>query len=192
MTFKPYEILSALLPGFLLLIALFIFLDIPYQKDYIVAYTAIAFLIGFVVSALSSWLEGVYYFTWGGKPSERLLNGKSVWKVPFYEAEKVKSILAKHWHTENVSNDALYALAIRYANGHKDSRINEFSANYAFARVLLTTLLLILCVMLYAHYGHWQHYLFLCIVLIIVWLRCKQRAYYYAREVLNEYLNGHE
>jgi hypothetical protein len=33
-----------------------------------------------------------------------------------------------------------------------------------------------------------QYYVLLLPLLFISWLRCKQRGYYYAREVLNEYV----
>ena len=52
MSFKPYDILSALIPGFLMLLALMNFLGVSYDIDLVIAYTAIAFLIGFIVNTL--------------------------------------------------------------------------------------------------------------------------------------------
>lgn len=190
MSFKPYDILSALIPGFLVLLVLLNFLNIPYNKDLVIAYTAIAFLIGFMVNTLSSWLEEFYYFTWGGKPSNNLLEGKSIWKVRFYDYKTVKTHLIEESKKENPTNDHLFSIAMRYSNGQKDTRVDDFNANYAFSRVLLTTVLLSTIFLLVENFYDWRYYLILIPLLIVVWLRCKQRGYYYAREVLNEYLGN--
>ncbi len=143
MNFKAYDILSSLIPGFIVLLVLLKLFGLNYDKDYVIAYTAIAFLIGYVVNTLSSWLEDFYYFTWGGKPSNNLLEGKGVWKVKFYEHEKAKNCLIQETQSTNPTNDHLFSIAMRYANGKKDSRVDDFNANYAFARVLLTTSIVI-------------------------------------------------
>ncbi len=189
MSFKPYDILAALIPGYILLLVLLNFMDISYDNDLVIAYTAVSFLIGFLVNTLSSWLEEFYHLTWGGKPSNNLLNGKGIWKVKFYDYEKVKRLLIEKSEKENPDNDYLFTLAMRLTNGQNESLINDFNANYAFSRALLTTVLLSSFLILIEYYCDWRSYLILISLLIIVWLRCKQRAYYYAREVLNEYLN---
>jgi hypothetical protein len=188
MSFKPYDILSSLIPGFLLLLALLNFMSLDYNKDFVVAYTAIAFLIGFMMNTLSSWLEDFYYFTWGGKPSSNLIEGKNIWKVKFYEHEAVKKLLTEESQKENPTSDHLFAIAMRYANGQKDSRVDDFNANYAFARVILTTMFLATIILLIKNFTDWRYYVILIPILIVIWLRCKQRGYYYAREVLNEYM----
>ena len=190
MNFKAYDILSSLIPGFIVLLVLLKLFGLNYDKDYVIAYTAIAFLIGYVVNTLSSWLEDFYYFTWGGKPSNNLLEGKGVWKVKFYEHEKAKNCLIQETQSTNPTNDHLFSIAMRYANGKKDSRVDDFNANYAFSRVLLTTSIVITISLIIINYNDWKYYVTLIPLLVIVWLRCKQRAYYYAREVLNEYLKS--
>ncbi len=192
MSFKPYDILSALIPGFIVLLALLSFFELEFNKDYIVPYTAIGFLIGFMVNALSSWFEDFYYFTWGGKPSDKLLDGKCIWKIKFHEYEKVKEMLKQKCGKTNPTNDNLFAIAMRYSNSQKDSRVPDFNANYVFARALLTTMLIVTVALLSTHFLEWKYYAVLIPILIIIWLRCKQRAYYYVREVLNEYLKGNE
>jgi hypothetical protein len=61
MKFKEYDILSSLIPGFIVLFVGINFLKIEYNKDIIIPYTAIAFFMGFIVNSLSSWLENIYY-----------------------------------------------------------------------------------------------------------------------------------
>lgn len=190
MNFKAYDILSSLIPGFLVLLVLLKAFGLSYDKDYIIAYTAIAFLVGYVMNTLSSWLEGFYYFTWGGKPSNNLLEGKGIWKVIFYEHEKTKDLLIQESQKPTPSNDYLFSIAMRYANGKKDTRVDDFNANYAFARVLLTTSFVITISLIIINYNDWRYYVILIPILVTIWLRCKQRAYYYVREVLNEYLKS--
>lgn len=42
----------------------------------------------------------------------------------------------------------------------------------------------------YKQYDNWIFYIIALPILFIVWFRCKQRAYYFAREILNEYLKS--
>lgn len=186
MTFKAYDILSSLVPGFLLLIAGLNTFGIHYDKDLIVPYTAVAFLLGFLNNTISSWLEDLYFWTWGGKPSNKLLEGKSVWKVPFYYSEKAKSLLIAECPNQNPSKDELFSIAMRKSNGQE--RVDNFNALYAFSRALLTTVLIATPVIIITHYTEWRYYPLTIIVFLVLWLRTKQRGYYYAREVLNTYL----
>lgn len=187
MNFKIYDILSSLIPGFLLVIVGLYFLDISYNNDFVVAYTAIAFLVGYIVNSLSSWLEGFYFFTWRGKPSTRLLDGKDIWKVRFYHSQKVKKLLESELN-ESVSqtNDVLFSIAMRYTS--KEGRVEDFISIYAFSRSLLTCCILGTIIYLIKNYDDWRYYITLLPTVAIVWLRCKQQGYYYAKEVLNCYL----
>jgi len=189
MSFKAYDLLSSLVPGFLLLLAIQDGMDISFDKDLVIAYTAIAFFLGYLVNTFSSWMEDFYFFTWGGKPSSRLLDGKGVWKVNFYAWSAAKSLLIQDTRPA-ASNDELFSAAMRIANGQKDSRVDDFNAIYAFSRSLLTTVVLGAPILLIDHYQDWIYYAAMILVLFVSWLRCKQRAYYYAREVLNVYLKG--
>jgi hypothetical protein len=188
MNFKAYDILSSLIPGFLLLLILLTALKIGYDKDLIIAYTAIAFLLGYLINTVSSWMEDVYFFTWGGKPSNNLLSGKGTWKVKFYHSEQARNLLKSETTNPEPTNDELFSIAMRNVTGLKDSRIDDFNALYAFSRSLLTTVLLGAVILLIQNYYDWRYYAVLIPALLVIWLRSKQRGYYYAREVLNEYL----
>lgn len=188
MNFKAYDILSSLVPGFLILMVLLPTLGFSYEKDFLIVYTAIAFLLGYIINTISSWLEDVYFFTWGGKPSGKLLSGKNIWKVQFYDCVKAKRLLATETNTSTPTDDELFSIALRYANGTKDTRVDDFNAMYAFSRALLTTVLISTIILLIGNYRDWRYFAVLIPSLIIVWLRCKQRGYYYAREVLEVYI----
>ncbi|MBD0370284.1 MAG: hypothetical protein ICV60_05575 [Pyrinomonadaceae bacterium] len=189
MNFKAYDILASLIPGFLFLLILFTAFGIKYDKDLIIAYTAIAFLFGYLMNAIGSWLEGFYFFTWGGKPSSNLLAGKDIWKVNFYDSARARTLLMSETENTEATNDELFSIAMRNVTGLKDSRIEDFNALYAFSRGLLTTALIGTITLLIQNYNNWRYYAFLLPILLVIWLRCKQNGYYYAREVLNEYLN---
>lgn len=187
MTFKAYDIFSSLIPGFLLLLAGLYVLEIKFDKDMVVAYTPLAFLFGYMLNTISSWLEDFYFFTWGGKPSQRLLQGKGTWKVKFYHSNKARTSLIQE-ASANASLEELFSIAMRYANGQKDGRVEDFNSMYALSRALLTTVALGSILVLVKHNREWHYYATLLPTVVIMWLRCKQRAYYYSKEVLDVYL----
>jgi hypothetical protein len=187
MNFKIYDVLSSLIPGFILLMAVLELFNIPFNKEMIVPYTAFAFLLGYLINTISSWLEDFYFLTWNGKPSDRLINGHDIWKVRFYQSQRVKELLKDESKNDKPTTDELFSIAMRYAN-QKDSRVEDFNATYAFSRSLLTTVLIGGIFILVRNYDSLNYYLLITPTLLVVWLRCKQRGYYYAREVLNVYL----
>lgn len=187
MTFKAYDIFSSLVPGFLLLIGLQNFFELTYDKDYLIAYTALAFLFGYIANTLGSWLEDFYFFTWGGKPSSSLISGKGIWKVKIYNSATLKTFLASKTTNANPKDDELFGIAMRYTNGEKDNRIDDFNAIYAFSRTLLTTVIIGGILVLIKNYHDWRYYAVILPAIFILWLRCKQRGYYYAKEILNVY-----
>ncbi len=189
MNFKTYDFLSALVPGFISLFAVQFASGLDYDKDYIIAYTIAAFFMGYILNTLSSWFEEFYFWSWSGKPSYNLLNGKGIKKVKFYEWREVKEMLIEEAGNEMACNDQLFGIAKRHANNEKDTRINDFNAIYAFSRVMLTTVILSLIFLWFDYHNNWQYYAISLPLLFIIWQRSKERAYYYTKEVLNVYLN---
>lgn len=187
MNFKIYDILSSLIPGFLFLIILLDALKLNYDKDWIIVYTAEAFVLGYLINTIGSWLEDFYFFTWGGKPSNQLLDGKGIWKVKFYSNQGVKEKLISE-SSENPTNDELFCIAMRHVHSSKDTRVDDFNSLYVFSRSLLTTTVLSILILLPTYYNDFRFYLIFIPLLIIFWIRSKQRGYYYAKEVLNVYL----
>lgn len=186
MTFKAYDIFSSLVPGFLLLIGLQVFFEVPYDNEYVVAYTAVAFFFGYIANTLGSWLENFYFLTWGGKPSTKLLSGKGIWKVKIYNSEKLLESLKTKADKDSACTDELFDVAMRYSHGENGTRIGDFIAKYAFTRTLFTVSLIVGTLILIKYYTDWRCYAFLLLVFTL-WLRCKQQGYFYAKEVLNVY-----
>lgn len=207
MNFKYYDVLSRLVVGYLFLVVVMYSLQIEYNNDYTVAYLAIAFICGYVINAMGSLLEPIYYFTIGGKPSNRLLKKQNkkhcgiyhlfipsntgIRKVRFYETMAVREILLKGIKEDNPSEERLFCKAMRDVNGDENSRVADFNAQYALSRTILTVVVISTILIIVSYSCYWQSYLTM-IVLLICWNRYKERAYYYAREVLNEYLKNNK
>lgn len=189
MKFKFYDILSQLIPGFIVYLVYLELVGEVFDKDFVVPATAIAFILGYFVNILASWFEGIYFWTWGGKPSNQLLKGKGIWKVRFYEHEKAKTMLIEEFGSKYKDNNALFAIAMRYATPEVNSRVADFNANYAFSRVILTTVLIVSGFMIYLHYDSYKVYTISIPLILAAWYRSKQIGYYYAKEVLQTFLN---
>lgn len=188
MNFKLYDILSQLIPGFILY-ATYLHVDHQsFDSSFIVPATAISFVVGYFVNTLASWLEPFYYFTWGGKPSNQILEGKNIWKVKFHELDKTRKYLVEEFDEVEATNDQLFSLAIRYATPEVSVRVADFNSNYVFSRVILTTMLIVSGLLIWANYSNPSIYLVTIPIIFMAWLRSKQRGFYFAKEVLKTYL----
>lgn len=181
--------------GYVLLIFLMMVFEIKYDNSYFVPYIAFAFVIGYFINVISSLLESFYYWTIGGVPSDNLLKIKKgkmytgISKVKFYEASKVIELLKKDVADENANEGKMFSKAMRVANVKERSRVPDFNSHYAFSRIVLTTMLIITILLIIKYPCCWKIYLII-IPLLLAWERFRQRGYYYAKEVLNEYLKS--
>lgn len=197
MEFKYYDLLSTIIVGYFAIMAFLFFADIDYNEDYTVAYIAAAFVVGYLINAISSLLENFWYWTIGGMPSDKLLtidpnkNYTGIYRVRFYEAEKAIASLKEDLNNQEATTRQMFGCAMRKTNGNQDSRVPDFNAQYAFSRVLLTTLFFVTIIAIAYHLCDWRYYLMI-IPTVIAWNRFRERGYYYAKEVLNEYLNKRE
>lgn len=93
MIFKYYDLMSSLVSGVLVAVSVNIIYDLGYNYE-MIPLLAVAYVIGYFINALSSFLVSVYNKLIGGKPSDVLLTpiteqdytGYS--KVRFYEFQK--------------------------------------------------------------------------------------------------------
>lgn len=197
MEFKYYDLLSTIIVGYFAIMAFLFFAGIDYNECYSIAYIAAAFVVGYLINAVSSLLEKFWYWTIGGMPSDKLLtidpNKKytGICRVRFYEAEKAIDCIKEDLDNPKANTRQMFEYAMRKANGNHDSRIPDFNAQYAFSRVLLTTLFFVTIIAIVYHFSDWRYYLMI-IPTVIAWNRFRERGYYYSREVLNDYLNKRE
>ena len=84
----------------------------------------------------------------------------------------------------------MFGKAMSYSNSNDKSRVPDFNAHYAFSRVMLTLVLVSACLIMTKYYDVWWAWLITLLVILLVGHRCKERGYYYAREVLIEYLKN--
>lgn len=193
MNFKNYDILSNLVLGYILLMALLPMVGLEFEWKASIAYLAIAYVIGYMVNAIGSWIEGFYYMTIGGKPSDFFLtpadkreknSGHS--RIKFYHTDEIIRMLKDELNDENASTNKMFALAMRYSNSEETTRVPDFNAQYAFARSLLTTMIILTPIVI-IQFGISSKAWLVLVPLFISWYRYKDRAYYYAREVLSAY-----
>lgn len=194
MNFRNYDILSNLVLGYILLLALLPMVGLTFEWKASIAYLAIAYVIGYMVNAIGSWIEGFYYMTIGGKPSDFFLTPSDKKKkysghsrIKFYHTDEVIRMLKDELKDENASTGKMFAVAMRYSNSDETTRVPDFNAQYAFARSLLTIMTILSPIVIF-HFGISSKAWFVLVPLFISWYRYKDRAYYFAREVLSAYL----
>lgn len=187
MKFKLYDILSSIIPGFAVYIALFIYFKIDFNTIPQIPALALVFILGYIINALSSWIEGFLFWTWGGKPSDKMLDGKSILKIKFFQYNKVKNMLSEESESKAPRNDELFSIAMRYANS--SNRVTDFNGLYAFSRSILVSTFFSGVILNIHFWFTWMIFIATLCIILIFWIRAKQNAYYYVREVLNTYLS---
>lgn len=196
--------MSSFVVGYSLLFAILYFQNIDYNKDYSLAYITFGFLTGYIVNACGSIFEPFYYFLIGGKPSVNLLkpsyctskSSHSLFKkfnfeIKLYEQHKIRELLLKDVEEKNPSEDLLFAKAMRAVIGNEKSRIHDFNASYALSRTILTATICLVSVYLFHNHSDWSDFSSILLLLIILY-RYRQYGYYFAREVLTQYLRQEE
>ena len=191
MNFKSYDILSKLITGLLVsfVIIKFYFPNIDFSKiGEVIFITALAYIVGFFIDTFSSWLEPFYYFTWKGRPSDRFISGKGLGKIKVpSHLESIKSHLRTLVKSETIPDNELFGIALRST---KSERVTDFQNLYAFSRSLLTSFIILFFVLLPKFYCCWVFYSISVFLIFVLWLRAKQRAYYFVKEVLvSSYIN---
>lgn len=194
MSFKYYDLLSNLTVGIVVFYAIWklFFLDLEISEWVVIP---AGYVVGYFVDAISSLIEPVLYRTICGKPSDKLLTPvpgqewTGIKKVKFYFTEQAIAALRKDTGDEEATTDKMFGYAMRMVNEKKDCRVPDFNGYYAFSRVIFTTVIIAVFVVELKFRCIWYSWLISIVVLSLAWSRFRERGYYYAREVLNEYLN---
>ncbi len=187
MSLSLYNVLSHLMPGYLLYLAIIHFFNIDAKYfDPIVA-TAIAYIIGYFVNSVSAWVEWVLNWSWRGRPSEQLLKGKKCGRIEFAEHEKMVKIFQEKIGKDNVKIDDMFQIAMRVADN--DGRISDMNGQYAFSRSILVAVIISSTILSFKYYCINWFWILSIMVILIFWYRTKERGFYYAKEVLTVALN---
>ena len=193
MNFKYYDLLSNLTVGIVAFYAIWR-LSLPdFEISEWVVIPA-GYVVGYILNAISSLIEPLLFKTICGKPSDILLTPvpgqkwTGIKKVKFFFAEETVKSLKKDTGDAEGTTDKLFGYAMRMANPNKDSRVPDFNGHYALTRVILTTVLIAIVLVEVRFYDIWYSWPISLVILLLAWNRYRVWGYYYAREVLNEYL----
>lgn len=195
MNFKYYDLLSKLTVGMVAFYALWKYFFREFEMSEWVVIPA-GYVVGYFLDALSSFIEPFLYMTICGKPSDKLLTPipgqkwTGIKKVKFYFPDKAILTLKKDTGDKDASTDKMFSYAMRMVNANIDCRVPDFNGHYALSRVILTTLLIAVVFVEISYYDVWYSWPLSIGILLLAWNRYKEQGYYYAREVLNEYLKS--
>jgi hypothetical protein len=167
-----------------------------------VIFIVASYLAGYIVHAVGSWIEPLLWKTWGGRPTQLLFSGNSTRLGLGSEKESILNWLKSKSSDSRLSNIEIKMLspddfrqifqiaknlAFTYAGDNFKVRIEEFNNSYVFSRNILVSFLFALgCSIALAFYKvvsiEWA--IMLLFLVIIVWWRARDRAFYYSREIL--------
>jgi len=201
--FEFYDVVGILVPGSILLALIAagfpattgVFATIGFPDAFgVICLTAVAVFAGHLVQAISSLLEPVLDWTWGGRVSERALRGELDSRYfPNDTAQRIRTKLIKAVGS-GATDRSLFLYAMQIAETSGNSRVSKFNGLYAYNRALVTLLflglILLVVAMVWGAAEAWpirskiSALAIVVLVLVIAWNRAKQRAYYYVREVL--------
>ena len=193
MSFKYYDLLSNLTVGIVAFYAIwkFVFPGLEISEWGVIP---AGYVLGYFLNAISSLIEPFLFCTICGKPSDKLLTPvpgqkwTGIKKVKFYFVEEAVKALKKDTGDAEATTDKMFGYAMRIANPNKDSRVPDFNGHYALTRVILTTVLMAIALVEVRFYSIWYSWPISIAILLLAWNRYRVWGYYYAREVLNEYL----
>lgn len=193
MNFKYYDLLSNLIVGVVAVFALWkLLLPEVVISDWLIL--PMGYVLGYFLDAIASMIEPLLFKIICGKPSDRLLTPvpgqewTGINKVRFYFPQKAIDALRNDTGDENATTDKMFSYAKGMVGANTDGRVPDFRGHYALARVVLTTALIAAIVVEIKFYNVWYSWFLSIALLFLSWNRYRERGYYYAREVLNEYL----
>ena len=194
MNFRIYDLISKLIPGGVLYIALFYSgLTTQLDKSQVLVLVAM-FVLGYLNETIASLLErAVLFRLFKGNPAEKLLDGKKFIHIKLFDMEEVNKIIDKEMPSKRNDLIACFLTMQAKVNKGKDTRIESFQTDYAFARNILIAIFLENIIYIFKDFEYqsitfWLYCFINIAVLYISFLRCKQRNYYYCKEVIEVFV----
>ena len=191
--FKIYDILSSLVHGVICLGTAMQLWGISFIDYGAVYFISLSFCIGYLINTLGSLIQRFLFWTFGGTPTTQMLKNRKgktysgIANVRFYFTEELLKEL-KLELDDTASDDKLSERMQQVARESNNSRIKDFNCSYAFSRSFIVSSAIISIMIISRIPYFWQTYLTLGIP-AICYLRCRNRAFHYAKEVATEYLN---
>jgi hypothetical protein len=186
-----YQWVVSLIPGSVFLVCLGILLhthiptalaaiQVPDALGLLI-FVTIALVTGEVLQGLGSMLQPIYFLSWGGRTSDKIL------KLEVYKKKAIE--LRKFFDVEHDADAFDEAMALVNGGVDNESRVTHFNISYGYIRSLLTGTLIILAVTIYLSYVYgsygWSLIIMELLLLAFFWYRTKQRSSYYAKEVID-------
>lgn len=202
--FEPYDFLGVLIPGVLLAywlpvcfpqtVEMVAVAGFPETID-VIGFTAVAIFFGHLIQAVASLLEPFLHRTWGGKPSERALNGGLGDRYLSETAgRRIRRCLTEH-AADDSSHQDLFRIAMAHANGATGSRSERFNTLYGYHRALVVVVAVATLLFVASRWWgaaaawpearFWTFVVALLGILGLVWHRARQRAFHYVGETLH-------
>ena len=197
MNFKYYDLLSSLIVGVLTAVSINIVFDLGFEYDTI-PLLAVSYVIGYFINAISGMVEPLYFRIMGGMPSNMLLTllpnqtYTGYGRIKFFMASKAIELLHEELNDMNAPTMKMFGKAMSYSASDTNTRVPDFNAQYAFSRVILTDVVILICVWAFMFYNSIVYWIIAAILLFISFRRCKERGYYFAKEVLTVYITKKE
>jgi len=138
-----------------------------------------------LVNAIGGFTERIIYWSWGGEPALQLLKNKKCGRIEFYEVDKIKG-LVKNYDGE-ITNKKIFQIAMRLSGN--DNRVKDMNASYVFSRSILTSLVIGYIMLMPSFFEDYLFHVISIFIIILSWYRAKERAFYYAKEVLQSAIN---
>lgn len=200
--FELYDILSVLIPGTLLVgliplcfPALLHVHEAKFTDTFsVLILTSLAVFLGFIIQAISSFIEPLIEKSWGGRPSGWVFaKGIGQRYLGTDEASRIKAKLINTIGGQQ-SDSVLFRFASQISDAAGIGRCTRFNGLYAYHRSLLTAV--ILSTALFIASANWGAATALSphdkalvllgsiILIALLWYRTMQRSLYFAAEVL--------
>jgi hypothetical protein len=189
MKLSLYDILAKLIPGGLVVSALFIEFSAKGTDYASLEIILFGFAMGYVVDALASFAERPLLFpTFGGSSGSVLLSGKAFMHIKIRQIEVLNQFLETRFPNLFEDKAALFSVIHRDVQKDQNPRIASFQENYIFSRNIFFAVPIafgILCV------SNFTILLLIVTALLfpVLWLRTKQRSYYFTKEVINSFVS---
>lgn len=197
MSFKYYDLLSSLIVGVLTAISINIVFDLEFEYDSI-PLLAVSYVIGYFINAISGMMEPLYFKVMRGMPSDKLLTPitnqayTGFGRIKFFMTERAIALLQVELNDRNATTMKMFGKAMSYSASDTNTRVPDFNAQYAFSRVILTDVIILTAIWAVAFYGCIWFWIAAAAIWGISFRRCKERGYYFAKEVLTVYVKTKE
>ena len=187
MTVSLFDILSKLIPGGLLLFAILQSHSITKIEYNEVVVLIVIYILGYLVEAISSIIERTIIFRlFGGNPAVKMLNGEKFLQIKLSRLEKLNEVIEEKYKEYKEDKLQLFRIFHSVVSKKDYPRINHFLEQYTLSRNLLISCSIAGIYYLSSHFN-WIDLSLFTMILVIIFLRIKQRNYYFTHEVINSY-----